>query len=73
MIHRLKMFGDIEQVPNNALVRTFTSLRAFPVNSALYVKEGSVMVSELSNEHRVIVYLVDEAMLIIDTPRPVAR
>lgn len=31
------------------------------------------MVSELSDEHRAVVYLVDEAMLIIDAPRPVAR
>ncbi len=37
-----------------------------------YVKGGLVMVSELSDEHRVIAYLVDEAMLIIDAPRPVA-
>ncbi len=31
------------------------------------------MISELSNEYRVIAYLVYEAMLIIDAPRPVAR
>lgn len=31
------------------------------------------MVSELGDEHRVIAYLVNEAMLIIDAPRPVAR
>lgn len=31
------------------------------------------MVSELSDKHRVIAYFVDEAMLIIDAPGPVAR
>jgi len=31
------------------------------------------MVSELSDKHRVIAYLVDKAMLIIDAPGPVAR
>jgi len=31
------------------------------------------MVSELSDEQRIIAYLVDEAMLVIDAPGPIAR
>jgi hypothetical protein len=46
---------------------------AVKLTQTLHVKGWLVMVSELSDEHRVIAYLVDEAMLIIDTPRPVAR
>ena len=37
-----------------------------------YVKGGLVMVSELSDKHRIIAYLIDKAMLIIDASRPVA-
>ncbi len=54
---------------------TFSAWRASGVSlgESLYVKVGLVVVSELSDEHRVIAYLVDEAMLIIDAPRPIAR
>jgi len=34
--------------------------------------ETLVMVSELDDEHGVTAYLVDKAVLIIDTPRPIA-
>jgi len=44
-----------------------------PQTQTLYVKGELVMVSELGDKHGAIAYLVDEAMLIIDTPRPVAR